>query len=145
MLRQDYRKGQGVTITIEAKNAEIYMNVHNGSFTNADHTIMDTFFSDDMVALQKERLVAAIKSFFETYKSYLPKLDNGEKILIAFDVKDRIRKEKNGKQVEPSPMAHKRTYKLAAEVSATDLENYKSGSLSEEAFNQNIKINLSNK
>ncbi len=139
-----YQKGQGVIITVEANNADIYMSVHNGSFRNADDNILDTFFSDDMINLQKQRLEEAIKSFFEAYKSYLPKLDGGEKVTITFDVKDRIRKQKNGKQQEPTPLAHKRTYKMAAEISASDLENYKAGSLSEEAFNRNMKINYSN-
>ena len=143
-VKADYVKGQGVKINIEARNADIYMSVHNGSFKNGDHTILDTFFSDQMVSLQKERLVNTLKSFFQDFKSYLPKLENGEKVIISFDVKDKIRKNRQGKQLDPSPMAHKRTYTLAAEVSASDLENYKSGSLSTEAFNQNMKINLNN-
>ena len=144
-VKAAYKKGSGITISMSADNAEIFMSVHNGNFQNADDSILDTFFSDDMIALQKERLVDALQAFFDIYKSYLPKLENGEKVLIAFDVKDRIKKEKNGKQLKPSPLAHKRTYQLKAEISASDLENYKSGSMSEDAFNSNMKINYSNK
>lgn len=144
-VKADYKKGLGVTISMSANNAEIFMSVHNGNFQNADDSILDTFFSDDMIALQKARLIDALKAFFDTYKSYLPKLENGEKLLIAFDVKDRIKKEKSGKQLKASPLAHKRTYQLEAEISASDLENYKSGSMSEDAFNSNMKINYSNK
>jgi hypothetical protein len=144
-VQADYKKGLGITISMSADNAEIFMSVHNGNFQNADNLILDTFFSDDMIALQKERLVDALKAFFDTYKSYLPKLESGEKVLIAFDVKDRIKKEKSGKQLEPSPLSHKRTYQLEAEISASDLENYKSGSMSVDAFNSNMKINYSNK
>ena len=140
-----YQKGKGITITISASNADIYMNVHNGNFQNADHSILDTFFSDDMIALQKERLVSALKSFFEVYKSYLPKLEGNETIMIAFEVKDRIKNAKDGKQIKPSPLSHKRTYQLNAEISASDLEDYKSGSMTETAFNSNMKINYSNK
>jgi len=140
-----YSKGKGITITISANNADIYMSVRSGSFQSADDSILDTFFSDDMVALQKERLVNALKSFFETYKSYLPILETGEKVMISFDIKDGIRNKKDGKQIEASPLSYKRTYQLKAEISATDLEKYKSGSMSETAFNSNMKINYSNK
>ncbi len=139
-----YKKGTGVIINVEASNADIYMSVHNGNFRNADDSVLDTFFSDDMVSLQKKRLADGLKAFLEEYKRYLPKLETGEKVLIKFDVKDRVRKSKDGKEDEPTPMEHKRTYTMAVEISAADLENYKTGSLTDEAFNRNIKINYSN-
>lgn len=135
----DYKNGQGITINVVAENAHIYMSVQGGSFENADGEIMDTFFSDDMVSLQKERLRSAIENFVVEFKNYLPKLKESETIKFIFDVKDQKRK-RDGKEVPPSKLAHKRTYHMEASIAYKDFRAFKSGNMNEADFIEAITI-----
>ncbi len=135
----DYKNGEGITINVVAENAHIYMSVQGGSFENADGEIMDTFFSDDMVNLQKERLKSAVEDFVVEFKNYLPKLKDSETIKFIFDVKDQKRK-KNGQEVPPSKLAHKRTYHMEASIPFKDFQAFKSGSMNEADFLKAITI-----
>ena len=138
-----YKSGQGLTIEVLAENAHIYMSVQGGNFENADGEIMDTFFTDDMVSLQKERLQTALKKFLADYKSYLPKVKSSEQIRFVFDVKDQTKK-RNGKELPPSKMAHKRTYRLEATIAPSDFEAFRDGKMDESAFMKKININSIN-
>ena len=138
-----YKKGDGMTIRVEAENAQIFMSVHGGSFQNADGEIMDTFFTDAMVGLQKNRLEEAAKQFIKDYKNYLPKLSDSETIRFVFEVKDQKRR-KNGKEIPPSKLAHKRTYQLEASISYSDFQRFREGNINEEALMEQIKINSTN-
>ena len=138
-----YQKGNGMTIRVEAENAQIYMSVHGGSFQNADGEIMDTFFTDAMVGLQKARLEEAAKRFMVDYKNYLPKLSDSEYISFVFEVKDQARR-KNGKELPPSKLAHKRTYQLEARVTYSDFQAFRAGQLNEEALLKKIIIESKN-
>lgn len=135
----DYKTGQGMTINIVAENAHIYMSAQGGSFENADGDVMDTFFNDDMIDLQKTRLAAAVKKFMIEYKNYLPVLKGNETIKFVFDVKDQRRKH-NGKEVPATKLAHKRTYHMEASITYSDFNAYKSGSLNEAGFIEAINI-----
>lgn len=135
----DYKNGEGITINVVAENAHIYMSVQGGSFENADGEIMDTFFSDDMVSLQKERLKSAVEDFVVEFKNYLPKLKDNETIKFIFDVKDQKRK-RNGKEVPPSKLAHKRTYHMEASIAYKDFQAFKSGSMNKADFLKAITI-----
>jgi hypothetical protein len=136
----DYKSGEGITINVLAENAHIYMSVQGGSFENADGEIMDTFFSDDMIILQKERLQKAVERFVVDFKNYLPKLKDNERITFLFDVKDQKRR-KNGKDLPDSELAYKRTYRLEASMAYKDFQAFKNGSLSEAEFIKAITIN----
>lgn len=134
-----YKNGEGITINVVAENAHIYMSVQGGSFENADGEIMDTFFSDNMVSLQKERLKTAVENFVVEFKNYLPKLKDSETIRFVFDVKDQKRK-RNGKETPPSKLAHKRTYHLEASISYKDFQAFKSGGMNKTDFIKAITI-----
>lgn len=134
-----YKNGQGMTINVIAENAHIYMSVQGGSFENADGEIMDTFFSDQMVSLQKERLQTAVTNFLVEFKNYLPKLKDNEKIRFVFEVKDQKRK-KNGKELPPSRLAHKRTYNMEASIVYKDFQAFKSGNMNKTDFIEAIAI-----
>ena len=135
-----YKSGQGITILIISENAHIYMNTQGGQFENADGEVMDTFFTDAMVTLQKNRLQTALQKFLVDFKSYLPKLKDNEQIRFVFDVKDQKRK-RNGKELPPSKMAHKRTYQLEAKIAYGDFKAFREGSLDEDSFLGKININ----
>lgn len=137
-----YQSGRGITIKLLAENARIYMSVHNGTFKNADEEIMDTFFSDDMVNLQKERLKSSISKFLIDFKSYLPQLQASERLQFIMDVKDSPEKNKPKEETSPTPMEYKRTYTLEASVPVTDFENFKNGSITAEAFKAKINFEI---
>jgi hypothetical protein len=134
-----YKSGEGMTLNVLAENAHIYMSVQGGSFENADGVIMDTFFSDAMISLQKERLAAAVKKFLVEYKNYLPTLSANENIRFVFEVKDAKRKG-DGKEVPPSKLAYKRTYNMEASIAYRDFAAYKNGNSSEADFVNSIQI-----
>ena len=138
-----YKKGEGMTIKVLAENAQIFMSVQGGSFQNADGEIMDTFFNDAMIGLQKGRLEDAAKRFIVEYKNYLPKLNDSEYIRFLFEVKDQPRR-KSGKELPPSPLAHKRTYELEAKISYSDFQAFRLGNSNEEALLKQITINSKN-
>jgi len=139
----EYKKGEGMTIKVVAENAQIFMSVQGGSFQNADGEIMDTFFNDAMIGLQKGRLEEAAKRFIVDYKNYLPKLNDSEYIRFLFEVKDQKRR-KNGKELPPSRLAHKRTYQLEAKVTYSDFQSFRTGNSNEEALLEKIIINSNN-
>lgn len=138
-----YKPGEGMTVKVEAENAQIYMSVQSGSFQSADGKIMDTFFNDAMVGLQKQRLEEAAKKFIVDYKNYLPKLSDGEFIRFIFEVKDQSLR-KNGKEVPPSELAYKRTYTLEARVKYSDFQSFRAGNSDRATLLQNISIDLRN-
>ena len=142
-VEADYQKGTGLNVSVDAENAQIFMSVQNGNFKNADSEVLDTFFSDNMVALQQERLLKALKSFLQDYKDYLPELGSNERVRFIFEVKDHEWESKKEPR-EPSPQQHKRTYTLQADITTSDLEDYKKGALSRSIFEDRIKINLNN-
>lgn len=139
----NYKNGEGITITVVAENAQIYMNVQGGSFQDADGEVMDTFFTDAMIGLQKERLKEAVKHFLVDFKSYLPKMQTSEQIRFVFDVRDRLKK-KNGKELPPSKLAHKRTYRLEATIAYNDFQQFREGNMEEQAFLDKLNFNLIN-
>ena len=139
--KAEYKNGEGMTIRVLAENAQIFMSVQGGQFENADGEMMDLFFSDEMIGLQKDRLRKAVQKFVVDFKQYLPELNDSEQIRFVFEVKDRVRKEK-GKELPPSKLAHKRTYHLEALISYADFKAFKEGDLNEEDFKKKVNINL---
>ncbi|MFT6873304.1 MAG: hypothetical protein ACJAVN_002324, partial [Roseivirga sp.] len=105
----DYKKGKSITFTVVAPNADILMNTQGGVFRTGDQGMMDTFYTPEIISLQQERLISAIKRFITDFNSYIPHLEGAEDLMMVFDVKDSEMK-KNGETIPPSPKADTRSY-----------------------------------
>lgn len=137
--KAEYKEGQGITFTIQAPNANILMNTQDGMFKNGDKTIMDTFYTSEIISLQQDRLISAIKRFITDFSSYIPHLEGSEDLMMVFEVKDSEVK-KNGKTVPPSPKANSRSYVITAKWTMKDLKDLKAGQLGAYQFNEKITI-----
>lgn len=135
----NHKKGEGVTFIITAPNAKIYMNTQGGIFRNGDNEIMDTFYTQEVISLQKDRLIAAIGKFVIDFSSYLPELDGNESFKVVFEVKDAEVK-KDGEILPPAKGAKTRTYQLAAKWAMNDLKDLRDGKLNADQFSQKITV-----
>lgn len=135
----EHKKGDGVIFKVEALNAGIFMNTQGGVFMSGDNEIMDTFYTNDIVSLQQERLIQSIKKFVSDFYSYMPQLEGNEHFKIIFEVKDaEIKKE--GKVIPPSSKSKTRTYILTAKWKMKDLKDLKDGKLKTSQFTEKITI-----
>ncbi len=134
-----HQKGQGITFKIEAPNADIFMNTQGGVFRSGDQGMMDTFYTPEIISLQQERLIEAIKRFVTDFHSYIPHLDGNEDLKVVFDVRDSEVK-KDGKTVPASLKAEQRAYSITAKWNMKDLKELKDGKINADRFTQKIII-----
>lgn len=135
----EYKKGRGVTFKIDAPNADILMNTQGGVFRSGDQTMMDTFYTPEIITLQQQRLMDAIVKFITDFYSYVPELDADEDLRVVFEVKDSEIK-KNGKVAPPSPGASERAYVITAKWAMKDLIDLKEGKLDSDLFAKKITV-----
>ncbi|MBO3700635.1 hypothetical protein [Roseivirga sp. E12] len=135
----EYKKGQGVTFKVDAPNADILMNTQGGIFRSGDQGMMDTFYTQEIISLQQERLIDAIIKFITDFNSYIPHLDGNEDLKVVFEVKDSEVK-KNGKVLPPSPKASERAYVITAKWNMKDLKDLKEGKLEADLFAKKITV-----
>ncbi|MFY0593033.1 hypothetical protein [Roseivirga sp.] len=134
-----HKEGEGITFKISAPNASILMNTQGGVFRSGDAKVMETFYSQDIINLQQERLLTALEKFLEDFNSYLPHLSDNEQFRVIFEVKDDELVQ-NGKVLPPAKGSEKRSYKLIAKWAMEDLKDLKNGKLSADQFNEKITI-----
>ena len=134
-----HQKGEGVIFKIEAPNADIFMNTQGGMFKSGDQEMMDTFYTDEIVSLQQQRLTEAVAKFVMDFYSYMPLLQDSERFKVVFEVKD-AEKKKDGEVVPPSPKSKVRTYQLIASWEMKDLNDLKNGKLKANQFSKKITI-----
>lgn len=137
--KAQYINGKGIEIILQAPNASIIMNTQSGRFSNGDNEILDTFYTDEIIALQQKRLEEATKKFIMDFYTYLPKLNKNEIFNVAFNIEDPKIKV-NGEEAPPSPKAGKRTYQLKATWSMSDINALNQGTISKEQLLERIKI-----
>ncbi len=135
----EHKKGSGVKFKVEAPHANILMNTQGGMFINGDAQIMDTFYTNEIISLQQERLVACIKKFISDFYTYMPQLSSDENFEIVFEVKD-AKVKRDGKVMPPTPKADTRQYQLTARWKMTDLKDLKDGKLNASQFTERITI-----
>lgn len=134
-----HQKGEGVTFTITAPNANILMNTQGGMFRSGDHEIMDTFYTQEIISLQKDRLLEAVQKFVVDFYSYMPELSGNENFRVTFKVKDAEVK-KDGKVLPAAKGAKTRTYQLTAKWAMNDLKDLRDGKLNASQFSQKITV-----
>lgn len=135
----EYKEGKSITFTVNAPNADIIMNTQGGVFRTGDQGMMDTFYTPEIISLQQDRLISAIKRFITDFSSYIPHLEGNEDLMMVFEVKDSEVK-KNGKTIPPSPKAGTRSYMITAKWTMKDLKDLKEGRLEADLFTQKITI-----
>lgn len=135
----EYKKGESITFKVEAPNADILMNTQGGVFRAGDRNMMDTFYTPEIISLQQERLIEALKKFVTDFYSYIPHLEGNEDLNVVFEVKDSEIK-KNGKVVPASPKARERAYIITARWEMKDLKDLKDGKLEAAQFSQKITV-----
>jgi hypothetical protein len=132
-----YIKDSGVEIKVEAPNAEVFMNNQSNRFEIGDSEMIDTFYTNEIIALQQKRLEKAVASFLLEFRSYLPKLSTNESFFIVFNIAD-AKRSINGKEIEPSPQSGKRAYQLVTKIKMADLNAIVNGEIDENQFSQRI-------
>lgn len=133
----DYTQGKGIEFKVEAPNARIFLDGRITWSKNQDNVLMDTFYDEEMVGLQKERLKQSIAKFIKNFSSYLPTIDNSEEIEFLFEVKDPVNKK--DEQPAASPKQNLRTYYIAFTISGTDLKSLRNTELSVDQIESRIK------
>lgn len=131
-----YSKGKGVEFNIDAPNARIFLDGRI-VWRNDDKTLMDTFYDEEIVRLQKERLKESVTKFLADFSSYLPQIETSENIAFVFEVKDPVNKKEEAP--DSSPKQKLRTYQIAFSISGADLNTLKSGDLSQNEIVSRIK------
>ena len=132
-----YTKGKGVEFNIDAPNARIFLDGRIVWRNNDDKTLMDTFYDEEIVSLQKTRLKESIAKFLADFSSYLPQIETSENIAFVFEVKDPVNKKEEAP--DSTPKQKLRTYQIAFSISGTDLNTLKSGGLSQNEIESKIK------
>ncbi len=111
----EYLKGTGLAISIDAPNSRIFL--ENGvkwSFKE-DFELLDTFYDEDVIDLQQERLVACISQFITDFYTYLPTLPANESYIFEVTVDDE-------KNENASAKAMLRKYKLTLKLKSQDID-----------------------
>lgn len=132
-----YTKGKGVEFSIEAPNARIFLDGRIVWRNNEDKTLMDTFYDEEIVRLQKDRLKESVAKFLADFNNYLPQIETSENIAFVFEVKDPVNKKEEAP--DSTPKQKLRTYQIAFSISGADLNTLKSGDLSQNEIESKIK------
>jgi len=132
-----YTKGKGVEFNIEAPNARIFLDGRIIWRNNEDKTLMDTFYDEEIVRLQKDRLKVSIAKFLADFNSYLPQVETSESIAFVFEVKDPANKKDEAP--DSTPKQKLRTYQIAFSINGADLNTLRSGDLSQNEIESRIK------
>ncbi|WP_420385950.1 hypothetical protein [Roseivirga sp.] len=134
-----YNEGKGVEFIIDAPNARIFL---DGRFimNQKDKVLMDTFYDEEIVRLQRDRLKLSVASFLEDFGSYLPKINDQEEITFRFEVKDPV----NQKEESPgtSPKENIRTYQIAFAIEGSALQRFIAEDSSVSEIENSIKISM---
>ena len=132
-----YTKGKGVEFNIDAPNAMIFLDGRITWSKNQDKALMDTFYDEEIIRLQKDRLKISVARFLEDFSTYLPKVEANENISFVFSVKDPVNKSEE--QPGTSPRQNLRTYQIAFSISGADLNTLNSNDLSQTEIENRIK------
>ena len=118
-----YNAGEGVVFSIEAPNARIFLDGRISWSNNSDKALMDTFYDEEIIRLQKDRLKLSVARFLQDFSSYLPDVNENEKISFLFEVSDPV----NDKDEQPaaSPKQNLRTYYINFSIEGSDLKDLK--------------------
>ena len=119
----NYTKGQGLSITIDAPNSRVFL--ENGvkwSFKE-DKALLDTFYDENIIKLQQERMVECLTQFVADFHSYFPKIANNESYVIEVEVDDEPNK--SGEKVN-SEKIHLRQYRMKLSIEAQDFSKLES-------------------
>ncbi|NVJ48084.1 MAG: hypothetical protein HWE21_03635 [Cytophagia bacterium] len=132
-----YTKGKGVEFKIEAPNARIFLDGRITWSNQSDKALMDTFYDEEIIRLQKDRLKVSVTKFLEDFNSYLPEIESNEELSFVFIVKDPVNKKEE--QPDSSPKQGLRTYQIAFSISGADLSTMKSSAWSNNEIENRIK------
>lgn len=136
----DYTKGKGVEFNIEAPNARIFLDGRMVWSKNEDKSLMDTFYDEEIIRLQKDRLKLSIAKFLQDFSNYLPQVETKEEISFLFEVKDPLYKKEE--TPDSSPKQKLRTYQIAFSISGADLNTFNSSELSQNEIENRIKVTM---
>lgn len=132
-----YTKGKGVEFNVEAPNARIFLDGRIVWSKNEDKSLMDTFYDEEIIRLQKDRLKVSVARFLQDFSTYLPQVESNEEITFQFEVKDPINKK--DETPDSSPKQKLRTYQIAFSISGADLKALNSSELSQSEIENRIK------
>lgn len=133
-----YTAGEGVLFSIQAPNARIFFDGRGIWNDKADQDLMDTFYDEEIIELQKTRLKQSIAKFIKDFSDYLPEVDNSESIAFQFEVSDPVNKE--GELPVSTPKQNLRTYQVVYSISSNDLSTMNNTQLSISEIENIIKI-----
>ncbi len=142
--KANYSKANGATITILAPNASILITSQRGNLHKGDEEIMNTFYSTEMISLQRKHLKTVTMDFLEDFSSYLPKIGNEELIRIEYIVTDAdvVDKFKDSSILPSEVFQEARNYKITYSWSMKDIADLASKSISKEQFGERIQTEI---
>ncbi|WP_305983394.1 hypothetical protein [Roseivirga thermotolerans] len=132
-----YTEGQGATIFIEAPNARIFLDGRMNWSRELDTDLMDTFYDNEIVALQQQRLKSSLAHFLHQFSNYLPGVKANESIIFHFDIHDPVINQEEDPAT--SPKQPERTYQISFSIAQADVLNIESNKLSIEQIENRIK------
>lgn len=129
----EYDEGIGIKFSIEAPYANIIMINQGGRFQEGDDEIMETFYTDEIKALQKERLDTALNHFINDFKTYLPTINPNQVLEFSFKVGTGDKNESTVKLID--------SYEMLRRWGINDLESFKKEEITTEEFINRVKRN----
>lgn len=130
-VEAEYQKDYGVKFTIEAPHAEILMINQGGRFHEGDEEIMETFYSEEILELQQQRLDTALNKFIVDFKAYLPTINPNQVLEFKINVGADEEKEAKVKLIN--------SYEIHRQWIIKDLESLKKEEISQEEFIKRVK------
>jgi len=132
-----YKRGKGLTVKIDAPNSKVFLeNGVSWSF-NYDNELLDTFYDEEIIALQRERLTNCIAHFLADFNTYLPQIKDNETYTFILDIRDELKEEE---EVQMTANRQKRNYQMNIQFEAIELDTFKE--LDEDEILQKLKIEI---
>lgn len=132
-VEAEYQKDFGVKFKIEVPHADILMIHQGGTFKKGDDEMMETFYTDEIIDLQKQRLDSALNQFIVDFKTYLPTINPNQVLEFSITVGADEKKESKAKLIS--------SYEMLRQWTIQDLESFKKEEITQKEFIKRVKRN----
>lgn len=132
-VEAEYQSDYGVKFQIDAPHADILMVNQVGRMKKSDEEMMEIFYSEEIISLQKQRLDTALNQFIVDFKTYLPTINPNQVLEFSVKVGADDKEDSKVKLVD--------SYEMLRSWGISDLESFKKEEITKEEFIKRVKRN----
>lgn len=132
-VEAEYQSDFGMKFRINAPYADILMINQSGRMKQSDEEMMETFYTEEIISLQKQRLDSALNQFLTDFKTYLPTINPNQVLEFSIKVGADDKEESTVKLVD--------SYEMLRSWKIQDVESFKKEEISKEEFIKRVKRN----